>query len=129
MTDAPRSGYYNPPSEEEATSLAFTLAEAADEGEGPIRGDDGVVRAPWLSRRGDRLFARGEPETFYDLSADGAPRTRIEDGADLPHRVRHHEAPVIEIDGWHRAADGWVLISSEGTSWTPEAYVPDEEQQ
>jgi len=115
------------PDESEATSLAFTLAEAADDRRrGPIQDDDGVVRAPSLVRDGDRLHIRGEPAVWFDIGRDGSPRTDYEDDADLPHKVRHVDAPVTEFHGWHRASDGWVLISSDGVGWQPEAYVPEE---
>jgi len=120
----------NWPDESEATSLAFTLAEAADDRHrGPIQDDDGVVRAPSLERNGDRLHIRGEPEVWFDLSTDGCPRTQHESGADLPHKVRHQDAPMTTFKGWHRAADGWILVSTDGTSWLPEAYVPEDRSQ
>jgi len=111
-----------------ATSLAFTLAEAAnDRHGGPIQDDDGVVRAPSLERNGDRLYSRGEPEVWFDLSANGCPRTDYQSGADLPRKVQHQDAPMTTMHGWHRASDGWVLVSTDGTSWTPMAYVPDQD--
>jgi len=117
----------NWPDESKATSLAFTLAEAADDRRrGPIRDDDGVVRAPSLVRDGDQLHIRGEPAVWFDIGRDGSPRTDYEDDADLPHKVRHVDAPMTEFHGWHRASDGWVLISSDGVSWQPEAYVPED---
>jgi len=125
--DYPNETLVNYPDKSEATSLAFALAEAADERRrAPFRDDDGVVRSGHLERDGNRLYMRGEPETWFDISGDGAPITEYDTDSDLPHKVRHQDAPMTEFHGWHETADGWVLISSDGASWQPEAYVPEE---
>jgi len=117
---------------DEATSLAFTLAEAAERpGDGGVRkDDDGTVRTSYLVRDGDRLYQRGEPWAWFDLSADGTPVTDYDDSEapdDLhfteAREVRHQDAPMTTYHGWVEASNGWVLLSTDGTSWTPEAYV------
>jgi len=112
---------------DEATSLAFKFAEMADKyRDAPIRDDDGVIRSGHLERDGDRLYIRGESDVWFDISGDGPPSTDRESGADLPHRVVHQDAPMTEFHGWHETTDGWALVSSDGASWQPEAYVPEE---
>lgn len=108
--------------QETATDLARQLLDAAEDPHGgPIRDDDGVVRSPWLARDDQRLYTRGEPEVFFDLS-DGL-RTRTAE--DATGGVTHHEAPVQRLKGWHETADGWVLVSTQGAGWRPEAFVPE----
>ena len=115
----------NYPDETEATKLAFILAEAAERRQdGPIKDVDGVVRDPSLDRDGNRLYIRGESEVWWDIS--DVPVTDHDDEAELPHEVIHVDHPMTEFHGWHRAAAGWLLVSSDGTSWTPEAYAPDD---
>ena len=128
--------HYDTVDADEATALAFTLAEAAEKpGDGGVRkDDDGTVHTSYLVRRGDRLYQRGEPWAWYDLSADGAPRTDYDDeqAPDDFHftearQVKHQDAPMQTYHGWVEASDGWVLLSTDGTSWNPEAYVPNGE--
>jgi hypothetical protein len=119
---------------DEATALASDLAEAASRRGGPVKHDDGTVHAPHLVRAGDRLYQNGEPWAWYDLSADGAPRTDYNDAeapddlnVDEAHRVRHQDGPMQIYHGWVEASNGWLLVSTDGSSWTPEAYVESDE--
>jgi hypothetical protein len=118
----------NYPDEAEATALATALSEAvSDHPATPHRDDDGLVRAPHLQRVADRLFMLGEPHVWFDVSpGDGAPSAGYDSEASLPHEVRHQDAPMTEYHGWHQTADGWLLISSDGTSWQPEAHAPED---
>jgi hypothetical protein len=115
-------------STEKAKSLAFELVEAAEEHGGPIQDDDGMVRAPWLQRKGDRLWVDGEPEGYVDIS-DGSPKPTHRKGSSHPDAgLVHIEYPVRELKGWHNTGDGVVLISTSGASWRPEAYIPSEDR-
>jgi len=113
------------PEKTEATALAFKFREMAEERHGPpVLDDDGVVRSGHLERDGNRLYMREEPEYWFELSVDGFPKNRHEDGAELPHGVQHQDAPMTKYHGWHETTEGWLLVSSDGASWQPEAYVP-----
>jgi len=115
----------------EATALASDLVENSEASGSPIKKDhDGTVRAPSLVRDGDRLYQRREPWAWYDLSVDGAPLTDYDYNEapddlsiDEASRVRHQDAPTQTYHGWVEASNGWLLVSTDGTSWTPEAYV------
>jgi len=115
------------PGKKEATSLAFKLVEIAEDQEGPPhKDDDGVVRSGHLDRNEDRIHMDGEPDVWFDISDDGAPKVDYNNDADLPHKVRHQDAPMTEFHGWHETNNGWLLISSDGASWQPEVYVPED---
>jgi len=118
---------------EEATALAFEFVEAVETGGNDlIEHDDGVIHAPHLVRDGDKLHQHGEPWAWYDLSSEILREEFSDDRApdDLriqeKHRVRHQDNPVRRYYGWAETSDGAVLISTEGTSWLAEAYVPSE---
>jgi len=119
---------------DEAGGLASGLVEAAvNRRSGPVEGPDGVVHVPHLVRDGDRLYQRGEPWAWYDLSAAGAPRTDYDDSkapdrlrVDEARRVRHQDGSMTTYHGWVEASGGWVLLATDGASWTPMAYVPDD---
>jgi len=116
---------------DQATALASDLVEAAETHVGgPVKDDDGTVHTSYLVRDGDRLYQKGEPWAWYDLSVDGTPFTDYDDGeapddlrVDEAHRVRHQDAPMQTYHGWVEASNGWLLVSTDGASWTPEAYV------
>jgi len=122
-------------SRDEATAHASDLVEAADTRVGsPVRkDDDGTVHTPYLVRDGNRLYRKKEPWAWFDVSVDGAPVTdydysKAPDDLRVKYasRVRHQDAPVQTYHGWVEASDGWVLLSTDGTSWSPEAYVPND---
>ena len=97
-----------------------------------IEHDDGVIHSTHLTRDGDRIHRPYEPWTWWDIS-DGAPRVDHDEGkAPDDYSVRefnrptHQDAPRTTYWGWTRGDNGWVLLSTSGTSWTPEAFVPHE---
>jgi len=116
----------------EATALAFNLVERAQNHPDIVEHDDGVVRSTYLVRSGDRLHQPHEPWVWWNLSGEGCPRTEYNDEeapehlrVDESHSVRHQDAPMTTYHGWVQGAGGWVLLATDGTSWTPAAFVPD----
>ena len=116
---------------EEATALAYSFVEEAQDHPNLVEHDDGVTHSEYLVRDGDRLRQPGEPWAWWDISG-GRPRTDCDVGEapdDLrvseAERVRHQDAPMTTYHGWVRGAGGWVLLATDGTSWTPTAFVPD----
>lgn len=113
--------HYRPPTVDRATELAEYLKNAAKGPGWPEMYGDGVVVARSLVRDGDRLHTMQRSDVWFDVSRS-PPRTDHPDSADLPHTVVHPE-PIMDFRGWHETDDGWVLLSTDGTSWTPEAFV------
>lgn len=118
---------------EEATALAFNFVEQAQDHPNIVEHDDGVVHSEYLVREGDRLHQLRESWVWWDIS-DGCPRTDYDDGkapdnlrVSEAHRVRHQDAPMMTYHGWVSGAGGWVLLATDGASWTPTAFVPQKE--
>jgi hypothetical protein len=118
---------------EEATALAYDFVEEAQDHHKLVEHDDGVVHSEFLVRDDDRLHQPHEPWAWWDISGDGCPHTDYNDGqapddlrVDEAHSVRHQDAPMTTYHGWVRGAGGWVLLATDGASWTPVAFVPDD---
>jgi len=119
--------------DDEATALASDLIECAQDSPKLVAHDDGVVHSAYLVRDDGRLHQPREPWVWYDIAREDSPRTEYDDAKapeDLrpheAHSVRHQDAPTVTYHGWVQGAGGYVLLGSDGTSWTPVAFVPDD---